>query len=121
MELGRITDFKIGTVLCVDNDPVIFYHFQGLRKIAPGVIDPVRRQRDKLRVSWLMEIKLFRPYLRQLQQEERLVKTLLPRVTSVGGLPRFNCTDKPMTFLARIRSLLRAYRVLARRFLLSAT
>ncbi len=71
----------------VDDDPVIFYHFQGFRRIAPGVIDPGVRQYG-VRVSRLMESKLFRPYLQALREGQRMVPSLNKATGAIPGLYR---------------------------------
>ncbi|HKQ03910.1 MAG TPA: glycosyl transferase [Blastocatellia bacterium] len=124
--LGNYKLYASSNVLLVDDQPLLFYHFQGLRKIAPGVIDPCV-QFYNLRVSWFMEWKLFRPYLRRLQEAQQLIVTAMGHTELLMGLQRgrsednvdiTQLIDRPAS--TNIEKLLSAYRgVLARRFLLS--
>jgi hypothetical protein len=108
-------------IVWVDDQPVLFYHFQGLRKIAPGVVDPCV-QWYRLRVSWLMERRLFRPYIRKLRVERRHLQPILRRINLVSGLSRGKNVAAPTTLRSRLAALAAAYRgVLARRFLLART
>ena len=113
---------RTGT-LCVDDQPVVFYHFQGLRKIAPGVIDPGVRQYG-LRVTWLMERKLFRPYMKKLKEAQHLIASSLNGTDPFAALHRSLILDdnKPpiQSRTRRVVTLLAAYfRLLTRHFLLS--
>lgn len=107
--LGNYKLHVRGSNLWVDDQPVLFYHFQGLRKIAPGVIDPCV-QWYGLRVSWLMERALYRPYIRSLRAARRLAA---PFSATAGLFKGFQRTEN-------LTKLLSAYRgVLTRRFLFS--
>jgi hypothetical protein len=116
---------RFGT-LSVDHEPVLFFHFQGLRKIAPGVVDPCV-QFYSLRVSWLMEWGLFRPYMGELREARQLVSSTLGSTGLFAGLEReeSNLNQaasrlKDRQIAARLKRLLAPYRgVLARKFLVS--
>lgn len=113
-------------VLLVDDKPLMFFHFQGLRKIAPGVVDPCV-QWYGLRVSWLMEQRLFRPYLRELGRMKHFLAPIRKKAALFGALPRGQSDRNPNAPKTKVRrggktiqELLAAYRgVLARRYLLS--
>jgi len=53
--------------LLVDGQPVVFFHFHGVKRIAPGVIDPSLAYYD-LRLSGLLASRLFRPYVTELRE-----------------------------------------------------
>ena len=112
--------------LWVDDQPLLFFHFQGLRKISPGVVDPCV-QWYGLRVSWLMEQQLFRPYIRELRRMKHFLAPFLENPALFGALPRGQSEANPnrpppatRRFGDGIREWLSVGRgVLARRFLLS--
>ena len=105
--------------LCVDNQNVLFYHFQGLKRAAPGVVDPNVRP-YRLRVSWFMERNLYRPYLKKLREAQRLAAPFAETpglLTALGREPVL-----PDGYVRQLRhagrTLAAYYRVLARQFLL---
>jgi hypothetical protein len=124
----NLSNYKLSAhsdTLTVDDQPVLFFHFQGIRKIGPGVIDPCV-QFYNLRVSWMTEWKLFRPYFRKLREASKIMASELGPSNSLFGLPREASNDgakvRPLEqrFGASLKHLLTLYRgVLARRFLLS--
>lgn len=111
--------------LWMDEQPLIFYHFQGMRRIAPCVYDPCV-EFYSLRISWIMEFKLFRPYIRVLRGITAEIASLIARASSVSGLQRRNgetgwVAPVPSNFREHVRRLAMAYRgVAARRYLLIA-
>jgi hypothetical protein len=119
--LGNYTLHERNGQLWVDDQPVVFCHFHGVRKIAPGVVDPAVRQYG-LRLSLLMERKLFRPYMRELSAQKKAV-----RISAAAG--RFTGlhrkVDKHDQGLRRsglrnfVRMLAAYYGLMTRRFLLS--
>ncbi len=71
--LGNYRLSERGGQLLVDEAPVIFYHFHGLKKVAPGVIDPSFAYYG-LRLSSLMKARLFRPYFQSVAEAQSLVR-----------------------------------------------
>ena len=53
----------------VDEKPLIFYHFSGLKKISKGVYDPQWDEHGVKRNQVLLE-KIYRPYIRALKRQE---------------------------------------------------
>ena len=108
-------------VLYIDGDPLLFYHFQGLRRIAPGVIDPGVRQYG-LRVTSFMQRNLFKPYLEKLSGTQQLLSQVSRQESVFSALHRkLNKNDKgtasnPLRRLARF--LAAYYRILTGHFLL---
>ncbi len=73
--------------LHIDGNPLLFFHFHGIRRIAPGVIDPNLAPYG-IRVSALMESQIFRPYFQSLRVAKRQVTTATMKVDAVGGRRR---------------------------------
>ncbi len=114
--LGNYRLHEIDKTLCVDDQPIVFYHFHGLRRIAPGVIDPSLAFYG-LSLSPIIETKLFRPYLRKLREARALVDVnndpeLQRKASGKNPAQRDSGTTK------RLAKLIAAYwGILSRRFL----
>jgi hypothetical protein len=59
-------------------DPLVFFHFHGLEKRAPGLYDPGWSARGSTR---LLRDEVYRPYLREVADCERVVERVLGRST----------------------------------------
>jgi hypothetical protein len=113
---------ETGGAILVDDQPLLFYHFQGFRRAAPGVVDPGVRQYG-LRVSRFMERRLFRPYIQELIKARAHISRLFGRDTVLfGALHRkLSVKDRGPAHMGRSRKVIRfcaAYcRVFTRHFL----
>jgi hypothetical protein len=68
----------------VDDRPLVFFHFQGFKKVGPGIWDPdldLYGQMDKKLRSWL-----YGGYLRELLSAARLLRSRLPFGARSRGL-----------------------------------
>jgi hypothetical protein len=77
--VGRYSLSRSGDAVCVDDEPLIFFHFHGLRELAGGVwrlglvaygVRPYEELVDSL----------YRPYIRELRRWERHLEELAVRV-----------------------------------------
>jgi hypothetical protein len=59
-----------------DGDPLIFFHFHGLSKLATRVYDPGWSPRGDTRV---LRAAVYRPYIRELAETEAVAKKILRR------------------------------------------
>jgi hypothetical protein len=104
--------------LYVDEQPILFYHFQGLRNAAPGIVDPGVAQYG-LRLSWIMERKLYRPYLNELEKAQALAPSSIKDALLSATQRRISKERGPIaTRIRRIAKTMLAYaRVITRRSL----
>jgi hypothetical protein len=59
----------------VDSDPLVFYHFQGLRAVTPWLYDPAwRRQGRSLQPDARVRRRIYVPYVRELRALERRLR-----------------------------------------------
>jgi glycosyltransferase involved in cell wall biosynthesis len=56
--------------ILVDGEPLVFYHFSGLKKISHGVYDPQWEQYGVLRNDVLLQ-RIYHPYLQALRRQEK--------------------------------------------------
>ena len=54
-----------GTVW-VDGDPLVFFHFQSLARVSPGIYK-LNFRKYKTRPSWLVKKEIYHPYIQQLE------------------------------------------------------
>jgi hypothetical protein len=57
----------------VDDDPLIFYHFQSLSCLQHGIYNP--NLYNKARIPWLIKTKIYAPYIKMLEEISREEKT----------------------------------------------
>ena len=115
---------RAGLVL-VDDLPVIFFHFQGVRRLSAWIVDP-NVQWYSIRLSLSMELFLYRPYLNHLSRAYRRLNTTKSG-TDLSALPRahdlanhnevkagwiLDAKNGFVTFARRVRA------VISRRFIL---
>lgn len=71
----------------VDGKPLVFFHFQGLRKIAPRVYDSNLASYGA-RLTPALRTGVFEPYLRALRDAETFIATRLPSLAGTQSLRR---------------------------------
>jgi hypothetical protein len=66
-----------GSRICVDSDPLVFYHFQGLRAITRWLYDPAwRRYGLWIRPNATARRRIYVPYVRELRAAQRRIQAL---------------------------------------------
>lgn len=75
------------TGVCVDGSPLIFFHFQGFRCIAPGVYDSNLASYGAS-LTHALRHGVFEPYLHALNEAEAFVAARLPQAVSAQNLRR---------------------------------
>lgn len=68
--IGNYRITERGGTLWVDELPIIFYHYHGLKQIAPGVVDPALAHYG-VQLSPLMKSRLFLPYIAKLNESRK--------------------------------------------------
>lgn len=66
----------------VDGQPLIFYHFSGLTRLATGVYEP--RFPDYLKPTRVLRRDIYQPYLNAIDAVNRKLTSALPALTKVG-------------------------------------
>jgi hypothetical protein len=70
-----------GAGIFVDSDPLVFYHFQGLRAVTRWLYDPAWRRYGRwMQPNSTIRHRIYVPYVRELRAAER-------RIREVGGVP----------------------------------
>lgn len=75
------------TSVRVDGQPLVFFHFQGLRRVAPGTYDSNLASYGA-RMTPALRHGVFEPYLRILREAEAYVADRLPAVVGAENLRR---------------------------------
>jgi hypothetical protein len=84
--------------ILVDDEPLIFFHFHGLKRRL-GYFEFQHRQYGAP-VSWLMRNKLYKPYIMELLEMERLYDAVAPAGESAGA-PALRGSDRKLSTLLR--------------------
>jgi hypothetical protein len=102
--------------LWVDDEPMAFFHFHGLKR-RMGLFQ-IQHRDYGARVSWLMRNELYRPYIAEMLRYERQQDVIAPAINSntmAADLRRPAQTAEFRSFLAKaLRSPWKAVRGLAR-------
>lgn len=99
--------------LLVDGEPLIFYHFHGVKKFVPRVYD-VHLETYGVRLSNLITHDLYRPYLRELEAATSRARQLLPGLRNPSLIRNAQAVPR-RTWKAYVRA---AQGVAQRRYLL---
>lgn len=90
--LGSYTFTQDGDTVLVDDEPLIFYHFSMLRRIVGSLYDATLWM-WRTPMETTVRRRIYEPYLRQLQQASRLVKSVDgPRPGTDNVLGKFTRT-----------------------------
>ena len=83
----------------VDGEPLVFYHFQGMRILTRSLFDPGVTQYESM--SPALRHALYSPYAASLLESERFVSGKIPGTRIIS--PRFfSRIYNPLTFLSRV-------------------
>jgi hypothetical protein len=83
----------------VDNEPLVFFHFHGLRRHF-GFFQMQHRGYGAP-VSWLMRNRLYRPYIVELLEMERLRSSIAPSAVSAKSANDLRGADRKLGILLR--------------------
>ena len=102
--LSRYVLSRRDGALFADEDPLIFFHFHGLKQRAPGVFDP-QLGRYLTVPGALVRNHVYAPYLQALARAEELARGKLGRGFTSRGPTKRESTTPPLTLRQRVDAM----------------
>jgi hypothetical protein len=99
--IGNYRVTQRGGKLLVDDEPLIFFHFHGVKKVYGAFYFDGHRDYGAPMTA-LVRNRIYRPYVQELLVQERRVRTLLGADTGVRGLARGHV--KPGAWMRSLRA-----------------
>jgi hypothetical protein len=91
-----------GGRIFIDDAPLVFFHFHGLKRIVRGIFDPRLDQYETLPGTEIKKL-IYEPYLQALDRFERIVRERLTEGSGPEGTVIRQRVEKPKGVLERVR------------------